>query len=61
MNEIANRSELAKLLRGMCLPPEMRDCVLDPDMEANFNSAEDYLIRNLNDQTGHAHGQQPSN
>src|SRR3974390_31269 len=52
MSGIATRGELAKLLKGMCLPPAMRDCVLDPDMAANFNSAEDYLLRNFNDKTG---------
>jgi hypothetical protein len=52
MSGIATRGALAKLLKGMCLPPAMRDCMLDPDMEANFNSVEDYLLRNFDDKTG---------
>jgi hypothetical protein len=49
------RRELAQFLKGTSLPPAKRACVLDPDIEANFSSAADYVLgKFVNDPTGTA-------
>jgi hypothetical protein len=45
------RCELAQLLKGICLAPAQRAGRLDPSLEANFNSAADYLLGKFDGQT----------
>jgi hypothetical protein len=46
---------LAQFLKGTSLPPAKQACVLDPDIEANFSSAADYILgKFVNDPTGTA-------
>jgi hypothetical protein len=54
-SEIFTHRELAQFLKETSLPPAKRACVLDPDIEANFSSAADYIVGNfISDPTGAA-------
>jgi hypothetical protein len=53
-NEIVTRCELAQFLKGTSLPPAKRARVLDPDVEANFSSADYILGKFVNDPTSTA-------